>query len=173
MSNWYVIKVLSGKERQLCKQFNENISTGKIKNITRFICPTDERYVMQRNKRVLKEFVIYNGYLYFECENTLDEDELKFIGAFPSIIGLFGNKKPMLLPESDVRKILKDEILEEHNDSKKLKFTEGEDVILTEGAFNGFSGKIGSVDGDKVNLEVKIFDRITKITVKTDQIIKK
>jgi len=173
MSKWYVIKVLSGKERQLCKQFNENISTGKIQNITRFICPTDERYVMLRNKRILKEFVIYNGYLYFESENILDDDELKYVGTFPSIIGLFGNKKPILLPESDVRKILKDDILEEHNDSKRLKFVEGEEIVLTEGAFNGFSGKIKSVSGDKVDLEIKIFDRITEITVKSDQIIKK
>lgn len=173
MSNWYVIKVLSGKERQLNKQFNEDISSGKIKNIIRFICPTDEKYTIIRNKRVLKESVIYNGYLYFEAEKLLTDDELKYIGTFPSIIGLFGNKKPILLNKTDVEKILKDDELFNHVDSKRLKFIEGESVILTESPFNGFSGEIKSVSGDKVELEVKIFDRVTKLTLNVDQIIKK
>lgn len=174
MSNWYVIKVLSGKERQLCKEFNEQIESGKITNIKRFVCPTEEKYVVQRNKRVLKEFVIYNGYLYFETENKLDEDELKFIGTFPFIISLFGNKKPMILTERDVKKILKDDTLEEHVESKKLKFTEGEKVTITDGPFNGFNATIKDVKHkDKVNVEVKIFDRITFIELKNNQIVKR
>ena len=62
---WYVIKVLPGKERQLNDQYNMQISLGNIKNIVRFICPTDSELVMVKNKKVLREKVIYNGYLYF------------------------------------------------------------------------------------------------------------
>ena len=36
-TNWYVVKVLPGKERTLTEQFNKEISLGKIKNINRFI----------------------------------------------------------------------------------------------------------------------------------------
>ena len=37
-SNWYVVKVLPGKERSLNEDFNKQISLGKIKNVIRFVC---------------------------------------------------------------------------------------------------------------------------------------
>ena len=33
MSYWYVVKVLSGKERQTQEQFNKEIEIGELKNI--------------------------------------------------------------------------------------------------------------------------------------------
>ena len=40
-SYWYVVKVLPGKERKLCEQFNKDIEHSRIKNITRFVCPLE------------------------------------------------------------------------------------------------------------------------------------
>jgi transcription antitermination factor NusG len=44
-TNWYVVKVLPGKERSLTEQFNKDISLGRIKNIARFVCPTEKEFV--------------------------------------------------------------------------------------------------------------------------------
>ena len=65
-TNWYIVKVMPGKERSLTEQFNKEISIGKIKNINRFVCPTEKNLVIVKNKKVLREKVIYSGYLYFE-----------------------------------------------------------------------------------------------------------
>ena len=63
---WYVVKVLPGKERSLNEQFNKDIELGRIPNIVRFVCPTEKEMVVLKSKKVLREKVLYSGYLYFE-----------------------------------------------------------------------------------------------------------
>ena len=120
-SKWYVVKVMPGKERQLSEQFNTQINTGKITFIDRFVCPMDKEFVVVRKKKVLREKIIYNGYLYFESSKELTEDQLKNIAAYPSIMGMLGDKKPRKMRDQDILKILKDESLEEHKEKKVIK----------------------------------------------------
>ena len=76
---WYVVKVLPGKERLLNEQFNKDIGLGRISNIVRFVCPTEKELVVLKNKKVLREKVLYSGYLYFESVKKLQDDDLKVI----------------------------------------------------------------------------------------------
>jgi transcriptional antiterminator NusG len=172
MNSWYLVKVLPGKERQLCDQFNKEVSLGKIKNIVRFVCPTEKNMVVVRNKKVLREKVLYSGYLYFETDKKLEIDELKVIAAQQSIMGLLGDKTPVLLRESDVNRILKDEILNDHVESKKLKYIIGEPVVINEGPFSGFNGLISEIKGEKIDVEVKIFGRKTNVNLNITQVDK-
>jgi transcription termination/antitermination protein NusG len=171
-TKWYIIKVMPGKERTLNEQFNEYINLGRIKNIKRFICPTEKEYIIVRKKRVLREKVIYNGYLYFETENILQEDDLKEISSLPNIMGLMGDKKPMMLSSQDVKKIIKDEILENYTASKSLQYLLGEKVLVCDGPFQNFNGVIRNVKDDKVEVEIKIFGRGNIVSLNLDQIKK-
>lgn len=171
-TNWYVVKVIPGKERSLTEQFNKEISMGRIDNINRFICPTEKEFVVVRKKKVLREKVIYSGYLYFESTKKLAEEDLKVISAIPNIMGMMGDRMPLLLNNTDVRRILKDDTLDEHIESKKLKFTLGENIIVKDGPFNNFNGTIKEMNGDKVNVEIKIFGRNTAVSLSLDQIQK-
>lgn len=171
-TNWYVVKVIPGKERSLTEQFNKEISMGRIDNINRFICPTEKEFVVVRKKKVLREKVIYSGYLYFESTKKLAEEDLKVISAIPNIMGMMGDRMPLLLNNADVRRILKDDTLDEHIESKKLKFTLGDSVIVNDGPFNNFNGTIKEINGDKVNVEIKIFGRNTAVSLSLDQIQK-
>jgi transcription antitermination factor NusG len=109
---------MPGKERSLNEEYNKLVSTGKLKNIERFICPTEKEMVLVKNKRVTREKVLYNGYLYFESKNRLNEDDLKNISMLPNVMGMFGNKTPLLMSKSDMSRILKDETLDNHIESK-------------------------------------------------------
>jgi transcriptional antiterminator NusG len=171
-SAWYVVKVLPGKERSLNEQFNKDIELGRIKNITRFICPTEKEFVVVKNKKVLREKVLYSGYLYFETKKQLEEDDLKIISLIPNIMGMMGDRMPMLLKETDIRRILKDDTLEDHIESKKLKYIVGERVVVSEGPFQTFEGVIADIKGDKVDVEVKIFGRNTAVSLSLEQIEK-
>jgi transcriptional antiterminator NusG len=171
-SNWYVVKVLPGKERSLNEDFNKQISLGKIKNITRFVCPTEKHFVVVKNKKVLREKVLYSGYLYFESETKLEESQLKTISLIPNIMGMMGDRMPVLLKEADVRRILKDDTLDDHIESKKLKYVIGERVVITEGPFSSFEGSISDIKGEKVDIEVKIFGRNTAVSLTLNQIEK-
>ena len=57
----------------------------KINNIKRFICPTEKHMVIVKNKKMIREKVLYSGYLYFETDKRLNEDELKTISLSPNI----------------------------------------------------------------------------------------
>ena len=171
-TNWYVVKVIPGKERSLTEQFNKEIKLGRINNINRFICPTEKEFVLVRKKKVLREKVLYSGYLYFESNNKLTEDELKEVATFPNVMGMMGDKTPLRLTDSDIRRILKDETLEEHIDAKKLKYVIGEQVKVNEGAFVSFVGTISEMREDKVIVEIKIFGRNNNVNLTLEQIKK-
>jgi transcriptional antiterminator NusG len=171
-SNWYVVKVLPGKERSLTEQFNKDIEVGRIKNIVRFVCPTEKEFVAVKNKKVLREKVLYSGYLYFESNNLLGDDQLKEIALIQNIMGMMGERTPVKLRESDIKRILKDDTLEEHIDAKKLKYISGETVKVIEGPFASFQGMIKEFKGDKIEVEIKIFGRNTPVTLTLNQIEK-
>ena len=169
---WYVVKVLPGKERSLTEQFNKDISLGRINKIVRFVCPTEKEFVVVKNKKVIREKVLYSGYLYFESLKQLENDDLKIISLIPNIMGMMGDRMPMLLKETDVRRILKDDTLEEHIESKKLKFDTGEPIIVCDGPFKDFNGIIKELKGDRVDVEIKIFGRNTAVSLTLEQIQK-
>jgi transcriptional antiterminator NusG len=171
-SNWYLVKVLPGKERSLADEYNRQISLGKMSNIKRFVCPTEKHMVVVRNKKSIREKVLYSGYLYFETPKILNEDELKTLSLLPNVMGMGGNRLPVLLRENDVKRILVDENLEQHADSKRLKYIIGERVTVMDGPFNTFEGVISDVKGEKVDIEVKIFGRNTLVELTLNQIQK-
>lgn len=171
-SFWYLLKVLPGKERSLNEYFNQQISLGKINNIKRFICPTEKEFVTVRNKKVLREKVIYSGYLYFESETKLTDDELKEISTTQNVMGILGDKVPVLLRETDVKRIIKDEILEELAEKKKSLYNIGDKVVICEGPFASFRGTISKVEHEKVDVQVLIFGRYNDVTLTLLQIKK-
>lgn len=171
-SYWYVVKVLPGKERKLAEQFNTDISFGDIKNIQRFVCPLEKEMVVVRNKKVVREKVLYSGYLYFEATKKLEKDDLKVVASIQNIMAMGGDRTPILLSQSDIKRILKDETLEEHIESKKLIYKIGDTIKVTDGPFNGFSGIISEMNGEKVTIEVKIFGRNSNVELTLSQIEK-
>ena len=171
-SQWYVVKVLPGKERKLAEQFHKEISLGNIKNISRFVCPLEKELVQLKNKKVTREKVLYSGYLYFESERKLENDELKIIANIPNIMSMGGDKTPVLLRDTDIKRILKDDTLDEHIQNKIKKYSVGDKVIVTDGPFKDFNAVISEIQGEKVVIEVKIFGRNTVVNLTLLQIEK-
>lgn len=168
-SFWYLVKVLPGKERQLEEQFNTEIELGLLKGIVRFHCPMEKYFKVIKSKRVIREKVVYTGYLYFETDHELDLDELKNLSHLPNIMGILGDKKPVRLRDREIERVLnkKTEDIE-----SQIEFNVGEPIKVIEGPFNSFEGEVMSVDGNKVDVDVKVFGRATKITLMKDQIQK-
>lgn len=171
-SFWYLIKVIPGKERSLNQQFNQQISLGKIDKVIRFVCPTEKEFVTVRKKKVLREKVIYSGYLYFETQSKLTEDELKDISTTQNVMGILGDRTPVLMNDSDVKRIIKDDILDELTEKKKSLYNVDDKVVIIDGPFTSFKGSVSKVDGDKVDVQVIIFGRYNNITLTLDQIKK-
>lgn len=171
-SHWYVVKVLPGKERILKDEFNKQIEQGKIDNIVRFLCPTEKELKIVKNKKVVREKVLYSGYLYFETGFDLTKDDLKFISGMNGLMGIMGERIPVKLRETDIKRIIKDDELEERNQTIKCNYKVGESIRIIDGPFNSFDGIISSINGEKVSLEVRIFGRVTPVELTLRQIEK-
>lgn len=168
---WYLVKVLPGKERQLMEQFNTEIGLGDIKGIKRFVCPLEKQYKMIRNKRVIRERVIYTGYLYFEAEHELDQDELKNLSYLPDIMKVLGDKRPVRLRDREIQRVLNEG--QKGQDVKNtIEYRVGEVVKVIDGPFNSFEGEVRKVEGEKVDVDVKVFGRPTKVSLTIEQIQK-
>jgi transcriptional antiterminator NusG len=83
-----------------------------------------------------------------------------------------GDRTPVLLNQSDIRRILKDDTLEEHIESKRLVYNIGTKVKVIEGPFGGFNGVISEMNGEKVTIEIKIFGRNSNVELTLSQIEK-
>jgi transcriptional antiterminator NusG len=171
-SQWYVVKVLPGKERLLKDDFNKQIELGKINSINRFVCPIEKVFKLVNNKKVIRDKVLYSGYLYFESDDLLTPDELKVIGSLKGVMGIMGDKTPVILRDSDVKRLLKDDALKTFNDDTKTKFSIGENILIVDGPFKTFNGKISNVENEKVFVEVNIFGRNTNVELSISQIEK-
>lgn len=169
---WYLLKVIPGKERSLTQEFNRFISLDKIKNVIRFVCPTEKDIRVVRNKKVTREKVIYSGYIYFECNEKLNDDDLKIIANLPNIMSMMGDKKPIILRDNDIKRVLKDDILDTYRFNKLITYNVGETVMVIDGPFKSFEGKISELHGDRILLEVKIFGRNTNVELNSHQIEK-
>ena len=171
-TKWYILKVLPGKERTVCEQLNLQISLGNIKNVIRFISPMTKEFIKVKSKNIYREKAIYVGYIYFETEFSLNDDELKNISSYPNVMSLNGDKKPLLLNKKDVEKIIKDDTLEQLNKTKNNLFSTGDNVLVIDGPFSNFNGEIYNINGDKVELYIKIFGRNTEVSLSLSQIRK-
>lgn len=170
-SYWYLVKVLPGKERILRDEYNKQIENNKIDNIVRFVCPTERELKIVKNKKQIREKVLYSGYLYFETNNILTEEQLKIVASLNGLMGLMGDKTPVRLRENDVKRIIKDDTLEDYN-TIKYQYVIGEIVRVNDGPFTNFEGTISNLNGEKVSLDVKIFGRITPVELTLRQIEK-
>lgn len=168
---WYLVKVLPGKERQITEKYNTEIELGKIDIIKRFVCPLEKQYRVVKNKRVIREKVIYTGYLYFETNRELDYDDLKNLSYLPEIMRVLGDKKPIRLKDGEVQRVL-NETNKVSDLSKEIQYKVGELIKVIDGPFNTFEGEIRKVEGDKVDVDVKIFGRSTKVSLLKEQIEK-
>ena len=171
-NKWYVLKVTPGKERQMNENFNTLISLNRMDYVNRFICPMEKEFVVLRKKKVLRDKILYSGYLYFETTKELNDNELKEISSHPFVMSMLGDKKPRIMGKDDIRKIIKDEALDEHKQVKLNTFLIGENVVLTDGPFASFNGVIIEINGNKVELQVKIFGRLTSVTIDIENIKK-
>jgi transcriptional antiterminator NusG len=177
-TKWYVLRVVSGKERKVKEYLDKEISRGGWdKFVKQVFLPVEKVYKVANGKKVVRERNYYPGYVMVEIlEGKLSDDLRDIIKNTNSVIHFLGKENPIALRKAEVNKMLgkMDEMAEVGGVSMSEPFIVGEMIKIIEGPFNDFNGVIEEVNDEKKKLKVtvKIFGRSTPVELNYMQVEK-
>lgn len=174
---WYVLRVISGKERKIKEYLDTHIQrSGWQHIISQVLVPTEKVYKIKAGKKVIHEKISLPGYMLLETtDNKITPDMMQSITGITNVIDFLGKSNPVALRKNEINRILgkMDEMSEEGVNINE-PFIVGETVKITDGPFNDFLGNVDEIYEDKKKLKVivKIFGRKTPVELNFVQVEK-
>jgi len=171
---WYVLRVASNKEEQVRDALTRKVKIEGLEGrVGRILVPTMKEKRMRAGVLKIVERRLYPGYVFVEmaCEDDGSIPEtvwflIKETTGVGDFIGSDG--KPTSMPEPDVVQMLAaSQKAEEQPGLSGLNIQKGDQVKITDGAFESYEGEVESVDEKRgmVNVIVSIFGRSTPVEV--------
>ncbi|MGN6214383.1 MULTISPECIES: transcription termination/antitermination protein NusG [Parafilimonas] len=182
-TKWYVLRVVSGKERKVKEYLDKDIiRSGYAEVIKQVFLPMEKVYKVQNGKKVMREKNYFPGYVMLEVlDGKLTDDMIHHISNVSNVMHFLtdgkGSKGNIIsLRKSEVNKMLGkvDEMSEAGGITMSEPFIIGETIKIIDGAFNDFNGVIEEVNDEKKKLKVivKIFGRSTPVELNYMQVEK-
>jgi transcriptional antiterminator NusG len=171
---WYVLRVASNKEEQVRETLTRKVTIeGLGDRIGRILVPTLKEKRMKGGTLRIFERKLYPGYVFVEmaCEEDGSiSDNVWFMVKETTGVGDFigSDGKPTSMPEHDVVQMLA--VCEKGEDDpglSGLNINKGDQVKITDGAFESYEGEVDSVDERRgmVAVVINIFGRSTPVEV--------
>lgn len=164
VASWYVLKVVSGREKIVARSVKEKASLHGIAHLVEdVIVPIETLSEVRQGKSCIIERPIWPGYVYIKVELT--DESWQVIKDINFVIDFICNSegKPQPLSDTEVDAILT--VMADKQDKISLRkdLREGQTVRITQGVFEGFNGKITKVyhERGRVDVNLIIFGRDT------------
>ncbi|MCD7915005.1 MAG: transcription termination/antitermination protein NusG [Tannerellaceae bacterium] len=172
---FYVLRAISGKENKVREYLEAELKNTDLgEYVAQVLIPTEKTFTVRNGKKVMKERAYLPGYVLVEA--ALVGEVAHRLRNIPNVIGFLGGlENPVPLRPAEVSRILgKVDELQEQQEEMDIQFYVGENVKVTFGPFNGFSGVIEEVNTEKKKLKVmvKIFGRKTPLELGCMQVEK-
>jgi len=181
-TKWYVLRVVSGKERKVKEYLDKDIvRSGYAEVIKQVFLPMEKVYKVQNGKKVMREKNYFPGYVMLEVlDGKLTDDMIHHISNVSNIMHFLtdgkGSKGNIIsLRKAEVNKMLgKVDEMNDQGVTMSDPFIVGETIKIIEGPFNDFNGVIEEVTDEKKKLKVtvKIFGRSTPVELNYMQVEK-
>lgn len=171
---WYVLRVASNKEEPVRDALARKVKIeGLEARIGRILVPTLKEKRMKAGALKIVERKLYPGYVFVEmaCEEDGSIAEgvwflIKETTGVGDFIGSDG--KPTSMPDNDVAQMLAaSQKAEEQPGLSGLNIKKGDQVKITDGAFESYEGQVEFVDERRgmVSVIIAIFGRLTPVEV--------
>lgn len=172
--NWYVLKAIGGKEKKAKENIDAEVKRRGLEDlIGEVVVPVEKVYQQRSGKKVLKEHILYSGYVFVEC--VLNNEVQAVLSSVTNVLGFLGDSHPQPMRASEVNRMIGrvDEVADDTVEDM-VPFVVGETVKVIDGSFSGFSGEIEEVNEEKKKLSVmiKIFGRKTPLELNYYQVEK-
>ncbi len=90
-TKWYVLRVVSGKERKVKEYVDKEVSRGWSDIVKQVFLPVEKVYKVQNGKKVMRERNYYPGYVMIEIADGKFSDDLRdIIQNTPNVIHFLG-----------------------------------------------------------------------------------
>jgi len=174
---WYVLRVISGKERKIKEYIEQDLERLKFDSIvTTVLVPTEKVYKISKGKKVIKEKNMFPGYIYIEAvSGKFTGEVISAIVSTTNVINFLGGRKPEPVSTADVKRLLgKVDEMDDFEETLNEPYLINETVKIIDGPFNDFLGVIEEIFDEKKKLKVivKIFGRRTPVEVNFVQVEK-
>ncbi|MFC2970574.1 transcription termination/antitermination protein NusG [Acidimangrovimonas pyrenivorans] len=171
---WYSVSVLSNFEKKVAEQIKTAVADAGLEDeIEEVLVPTEEVIEVRRGKKVTTERRFMPGYVLVRMEMTSRGYHL--ISSINRVTGFLGPQgKPMPMRDDEVNAILNRVEEGEAAPRNLIRFEVGEQVQVTDGPFEGFSGMVEDVDDEhsRLKVTVSIFGRATPVELEFTQVSK-
>lgn len=170
---WYILQTYSGFEHRVEKTILEKLKVEKKEELVEEIFVPGEDVERMKNGKKRKFHVIYYpGYVLIKMKLT---DELwHILMSIPRVSGFVGgnNASPRPLEEEELGNIRSQMSQRVRQAVLKDEYDIGQPVIVIDGPFANFSGRIDEVSHDKSKLRVliSILGRATPVELDFDKV---
>lgn len=171
---WYVLRVASNKEEQVRETLLRKIKIEALEDrVGRVLVPTLKEKRVKGGVVKLVDRKLYPGYVFVEmgCEEdgSVAENVWFIVKETTGVGDFIGSEgKPTSMPEHEVAQMLAAcEKADEEPTLSGLNIHQGDQVKITDGAFESYEGEVEKVDERRgmVSVIVAIFGRSTPIEV--------
>jgi transcriptional antiterminator NusG len=171
--HWYAVHTYSGYEDAVARYLRQRVDSlamnDKIFNI---IVPKEKKVKIKNGKRRTVEEKIYPGYVLVDM--TMSEDSWYVVRNTPRVTGFVGadSTEPTPLSKEEVESLLGR--MKEEEPKFKIEFQVGETVMIVDGPFKDYEGKVAEIDEErgKMKVMVPIFGRETAVELDSLQVQK-
>jgi transcriptional antiterminator NusG len=171
---WYSVSVLSNFEKKIAEAIRTAVAEAGLQDqIDEVMVPTEEVIEIRRNKKVTTERRFMPGYVLVRME--MSPKAYHLITSINRVTGFLGTQgKPMPMRDEEVNAILNRVEEGEVAPRTLIRFEVGEQVKVTDGPFEGFSGMVEGVDdaAQRLKVMVSIFGRATPVDLEFAQVSK-
>ena len=143
---WYSVSVLSNFEKKVAEAIKDAARQQHLEDeIAEVMVPTEEVIEIRRGKKVQTEKRFMPGYVLVKMELT--DRTYHLINSINRVTGFLGPQgKPSPMRDDEVARILNQVVEGQERPRSIITFQTGEQVNVTDGPFEGFSGMVEEVD---------------------------
>jgi transcriptional antiterminator NusG len=170
---WYILQTYSGFEHRVEKTIHEKLKVSNLESLVEEIFVPSEDVERVKNGKKRKIHVIYfPGYVLVKAKLT---DELwHLLMDVPRVAGFVGgtNRDPKPLEDNELGEIRSQMTQGIRQAAIRDEFEVGQQVVVIDGPFANFSGRIDEVNVEKSKLRVliSILGRSTPVELDFDKV---
>jgi transcription termination/antitermination protein NusG len=175
-AKWYIVHAYSNFEKKVASTIREQADMQGLAELIEDIeVPTEEVVEVVRGRKRTVEKRHMPGYVLVKMKMT--DEAYHLVKNTPKVTGFLGaegGKKPLPVPEAEVKRMLGEADAATERPRPKMQFEIGEKVKVTDGPFASFEGAVDSIDEDtgRLKVTVSIFGRATPVDLDYGQVQK-